>query len=54
MKILVTGGTGFIGALAEASIRGPQMFGHDVASLLIEAASQAAGSAVDQGRDEDA
>ena len=31
-----------------------RMLGHDVASLLIEAASQAAGSAIDQGRDEDA
>lgn len=48
------GGTGFIGALADASIRGPRMFGHDVASLLIDAASQAAGSAVDQQGDEDA
>ena len=48
------GGTGFIGALADASIRGPQMFGQDVGRLLIEAASQAAGSAVDQRRNEDA
>ena len=32
------GGEGFRGALAGASIRGPQMFGHDVARLLIEAA----------------
>ena len=47
------GGEGYRGALAGASIRGPQMFGHDVASLLIEAALRAAGSAVDQRRDED-
>jgi hypothetical protein len=48
------GGTGFIGALAGASIRGPRMFGYDVASLLIEAASQTAGSSIDQRGDEDA
>ncbi len=33
------GSTGLIGALEEADIRGPRMFGHDVARLLIEASS---------------
>lgn len=46
------GGIGFIGALAEASIRGPQIFGHDVATLLIEAASNTACGTVDLRRDE--